>query len=248
MLTIGQVAAYVGVTVRAIRHYHQRGLLPEPPRDASGYRRYNADAVAALIRIKILSEAGVPLSRIAELLSAGLAQFAEAISRIDHALTSQIRELEQRKHRIAELGAGERMYLPEQIVGYLDRLRELGVSERSVRLEREGWVLAAARYPGQVAAWAKDKRASLDDPEFRRLYLACDQAYGWAPDDPRLPGLADAMVAFAARRREGPHRPEWTIDDPVDVTLLSSQFGSSSPAWQRLTELGQERARAAGLG
>ncbi len=39
MLTIGQLAAYAGVTVRAVRHYHQVGLLPEPERDASGYRR-----------------------------------------------------------------------------------------------------------------------------------------------------------------------------------------------------------------
>jgi hypothetical protein len=39
MLTIGQLAAYTGVTVRAIRHYHQRGLLTEPGRDASSYRR-----------------------------------------------------------------------------------------------------------------------------------------------------------------------------------------------------------------
>lgn len=39
MLTTGQLAAYTGVTVRAVRHYHQRGLLAEPARDASGYRR-----------------------------------------------------------------------------------------------------------------------------------------------------------------------------------------------------------------
>ena len=71
MLTIGQLADYVGVTVRAIRHYHQRGLLPEPERDASGYRRYGADAVVDLIRIKTLAAAGVPLARINTLLSAG---------------------------------------------------------------------------------------------------------------------------------------------------------------------------------
>lgn len=29
MLTIGQLAAYAGVTVRAVRHYHNIGLLPE---------------------------------------------------------------------------------------------------------------------------------------------------------------------------------------------------------------------------
>ena len=44
MLTIGQLAAYAGVTTRAVRHYHQVGLLPEPERDASGYRTYAAPA------------------------------------------------------------------------------------------------------------------------------------------------------------------------------------------------------------
>ena len=34
MLTISQLASYAGVTVRAVRHYHQVGLLPEPARDA----------------------------------------------------------------------------------------------------------------------------------------------------------------------------------------------------------------------
>ena len=44
------------MTVRAIRHYHQRGLLAEPARDASGYRRYDGHAVVELIRIKTLAE------------------------------------------------------------------------------------------------------------------------------------------------------------------------------------------------
>ena len=38
MVTIGQLASYAGVTIRAVRHYHQVGLLPEPDRNASGYR------------------------------------------------------------------------------------------------------------------------------------------------------------------------------------------------------------------
>ena len=53
MLTISQLASYTGVTVRAVRHYHQIGLLPEPERDASGYRRYSATAVVSLIRIQL---------------------------------------------------------------------------------------------------------------------------------------------------------------------------------------------------
>ena len=62
MLTISQLAAYAGVTTRAVRHYHQIGLLPEPERDASGYRRYGATAVVSLIKIRTLANAGVPLS------------------------------------------------------------------------------------------------------------------------------------------------------------------------------------------
>jgi DNA-binding transcriptional MerR regulator len=80
VLTIGQVAAYAGVTVRAVRHYHQRGLLAEPARGSSGYRRYDAEAVVDLIRIKTLSHAGVPLARIQELLNAETEQSGHGVS------------------------------------------------------------------------------------------------------------------------------------------------------------------------
>ncbi len=60
MITIGQLAAYAGVTIKAVRHYHQRGLLAEPPRDSSGYRRYSARHAIDLVKIKTLAEAGPP--------------------------------------------------------------------------------------------------------------------------------------------------------------------------------------------
>ena len=62
-LTIGQLASYASVTVRAVRHYHAKGLLPEPERDHSGYRRYDAHAAVELIKIRTLADAGVPLAR-----------------------------------------------------------------------------------------------------------------------------------------------------------------------------------------
>ena len=67
MLTISRLATYAGVTVRAVRHYHQIGLLPEPERTYSGYRTYDAAAVVRLIRIRTLADAGVPLARVQEL-------------------------------------------------------------------------------------------------------------------------------------------------------------------------------------
>lgn len=113
-LTIGQLAVHVGVTVRAIRHYHACGLLPEPARDASGYRRYGAQAVVDLVRIKTLADAGVPLVRIAELLSAEPSAFADTVDGIDSALGQRIRELQHRRRRLAQLTQGEQLFLPQR--------------------------------------------------------------------------------------------------------------------------------------
>jgi DNA-binding transcriptional MerR regulator len=58
MLTIGRLADYAGVTIKAIRHYHQRGLLAEPDRDSSGYRRYTAKDAIDLVKIRTLNQCG----------------------------------------------------------------------------------------------------------------------------------------------------------------------------------------------
>src|SRR5882672_9681520 len=123
MLTISQLAAYAGVTVRAVRHYHAKGLLPEPERDHSGYRRYDAAAVVELIRIRTLADAGVPLSRVHELLAADAEEFAAAED-IDRRLRSEIRAKQRHRERIAQLAAGESLALPPEAVAYLDRLRQ----------------------------------------------------------------------------------------------------------------------------
>src|ERR1700728_2796517 len=150
MLTIGQLAAYAGVTVRAVRHYHHIGLLPEPERDASGYRRYGATAVVSLIKIRTLADAGVPLSQIGQMLEAGAPAFAEAVQRIDSHLRDEIERLETSRKQIAQLAAGDSLALPEEVISYLDRLREIGASERMVERERDGRILVAARWPDRI--------------------------------------------------------------------------------------------------
>ena len=234
-LTIGQLASHAGVTVRAVRHYHRRGLLTEPVRDASGYRRYNANAVVDLIRIKTLADAGVPLARIQELLSAEPEEFSEAITQIDKALQRRIRELNRHRRALAELGQGDRLFLSAEIVDLLDQLRQMGVSERGMRTERDGWILASAVSPALVAGWVSQKLSALSDPEFRRIYLACDEALGWDPADPRLEKLAAWMAAWAARNHPGTGQPP--ADVPAVLTLMAADIASDSPAWSRLTEL-----------
>ena len=152
MLTISQLASYAGVTTRAVRHYHARGLLPEPGRDHSGYRRYDAQAAVDLIRIRVLAEAGVPLARVRELLRADAAELAAAVAEIDARLRAEIDERERHRERIARLAAGDSLVLPPEGAAYLDRWRELGLPERVVEIERDSWILTlAVLSPEQVA-------------------------------------------------------------------------------------------------
>src|SRR4051812_24267024 len=158
MLTIGQLAAYAGVTVRAVRHYHAKGLLPEPERDPSGYRRYDAAAVVELVRIRVLADAGVPLSRVRELLTAGEDDFAAAVEEVDRRLRAEIRERQRHRERIAKLAAGDSLALPPEAGAYGDRIRGLGVAGRLVEGEGGRWVPVSAQMPGAVAAPLAIKR------------------------------------------------------------------------------------------
>ena len=69
-MSIGDLARTAGISTRAVRHYHAVGLLPEPERDSSGYRRYGAMDVIALVRIVRLRNVGMPIPKIAEQLRA----------------------------------------------------------------------------------------------------------------------------------------------------------------------------------
>jgi DNA-binding transcriptional MerR regulator len=242
-LTIGQVAAYVGVTIRAIRHYHQCGLLAEPDRDASGYRRYDATAVVALIKIKTLADSGVPLGRIKELLQAGPAEFARAVDQIDQSLDTKIAELTEQKRRIAGLVAGDTLFLPPAIVDLLDGLRAIGVSDRTIKLERDGWIVLAAGYPKESGDAAQAKLKALDEPEFRQIYLAYDEAAQWDPSDPRLEQIADLIMTFAARYAPGPEAsPPPPADDPAVLALMAGASGDLPASWHRLEELCRDRS------
>ncbi|GGL39196.1 MerR family transcriptional regulator [Nocardia jinanensis] len=236
MITIGQLARYAGVTTKAVRVYHERGLLPEPPRDSSGYRRYRAEDAVELVRIRTLAQAGVPLARIKELLAAGPGEFAAAVAEIDAALVERAEEIRRTRARIAELEKGDRLFVSAEVAGYLDRLRGLGASARAVRMERDIWILLQSVAPEQAAGWVADKLDALGDPEFAALYLDYDLAFDWSPDDPRLPDLAERTACWTAGRsgEAGSTPPPL---DPELLRLVTGSIGITSPAWDRLTRL-----------
>jgi MerR family transcriptional regulator, redox-sensitive transcriptional activator SoxR len=67
-LTIGQVAAAVGLNASALRYYERRGVMPMPER-TSGQRRYRTDAIARLRTIRAAQQVGLSLAEITQLLA-----------------------------------------------------------------------------------------------------------------------------------------------------------------------------------
>jgi DNA-binding transcriptional MerR regulator len=243
VLTIGQLASYAGVTVRAVRHYHAKGLLPEPERDHSGYRRYDAHAVVELIKIRTLAEAGVPLARVGELLVADDVEFDAAVADVDQRLRAEIRELQTHRGRIAQLAAGDSLALPVEAVAYLDRLRGLGLPEPLVEGERDAWILVAAQLPEQMPLYMTLKQQQLDDPGTVELYRDLASAIDWEADDARLEAVGDRLVglleAAPTDTADG-----WAEHDPMSdelVELLDSVFLESIPIAARLMELLERR-------
>ena len=247
MLTIGQLAAYAGVTVRAVRHYHQIGLLPEPERDASGYRRYGAKAVVSLIRIRTLANAGVPLWQIGQMLEADASTFAETVQRIDSHLRDEIERLETSRKQIAQLAAGDSLALPPEVTSYLDRLREIGVSERMVAAERDAWILVAARWPDHIREVMLAKHAQLDDPQLVRLYRLGSQLLESSDvsDEPRLEEIADIMTGLAEQAYASAEtNPDDVAHDDLPFDLVDALAVESDPRVQRLVNLMRERGWA----
>jgi MerR family Zn(II)-responsive transcriptional regulator of zntA len=68
VLRTSDLANRIGVQPEAIRYYEQRGLLPPPPRAASGYRIYTPEHLERVEFIKKCQALGFSLDEIRELM------------------------------------------------------------------------------------------------------------------------------------------------------------------------------------
>lgn len=89
-LTISALAAAAGVGVETVRYYQRRGLLAVP-QAATGYRRYDADALARLRFIRRAQSLGFTLEEIAELLQLQDGTDRQSVRRIARARLAQLR-------------------------------------------------------------------------------------------------------------------------------------------------------------
>ncbi|WP_103347942.1 MerR family transcriptional regulator [Amycolatopsis sp. CA-128772] len=94
--SIGELAHRTGLTVKAVRFYSDRGLVPPSGRNAAGQRRYDDAALARLDVIRVLRDLGIDLATIRRVIE-GDTTVAEVAAEHSAAVEVQIGVLRRRR-------------------------------------------------------------------------------------------------------------------------------------------------------
>lgn len=138
-----ELADFAGVSIRTLRHYHNLGLLEEPPRNQNGYREYRATDAAKLLRIKNLTSLGFTLLQVKEILDGeknGIQRAAaDALDTLDEELAKEAARIQEKRALIRQLKeSGNDPDAPLAYSSHMSRLRKNGASKKLMELEREG--------------------------------------------------------------------------------------------------------------
>jgi len=102
MFTVGDLSKLTGVTVRALHHYDEIGLVRPSSRSGAGYRLYSDADVRRLHDVLLFRELGIPLEGIA-------AVIADDHARADALLEHRAVLIEKRDRLDAMIAAVDRM-------------------------------------------------------------------------------------------------------------------------------------------
>jgi len=181
---VGELAKAAGLTVRALYHYHDVGLLTPSGRTHAGHRLYTAADVGRLYRILALRELGLGFTQIRAVLDqdtddlravvrwhlheierqlaaharlAGrLRQILDALGRMEQPSTDSL------IHAMEAMAMFERYLTPEQIAQLQERHRALG--DEAVTQGAQEWLAL-------IAEAEAARRAGLDpaSPQVRNI-------------------------------------------------------------------------------
>lgn len=103
-MRIGELARRAGVGIDTVRYYEREGLLPLPPRAASGYRAYAAGDVRRLQFVRRAKALGFTLPQIRELLA--LSRHAgQDMAQLQAAAREKLQEIDARLAELARVRA-----------------------------------------------------------------------------------------------------------------------------------------------
>lgn len=183
-----QIAELAGTTLKAVRHYHEVGLLDEPERAANGYKRYGVQHLVRLLRIRRLVGLGVPLAEIPSVEGAGEG-VEQALRALDAELAASIERQQQMRRDLAEVLDNRALLdLPAEVRTLTGDLPQ---AQRSFLL-----VYSSILTPSAMSALREQLSAPRSDVAEEFETLAAD-----APEDVRQV-LAERLTPEVRRQQE----------------------------------------------
>lgn len=239
-----ELAELAGTTVRTVRYYHQIGLLPVPA-VCDGRRDYDLTHVARLIRIRWLSQAGVPLSRIAGMLlpsghvdqARAQADDASVLTDLNAtivALDEQLERLEEQRTQVLRLitaveQRGHLSPLPPKMARFYEAAERRAGDERVRRaIRRERDFVELAFYRGEMPPETEALYEGFDDARFAdsiATYGRIADRYesDTAPSDEQIAQIANGVVD-RIRRHMGPALPKLARSLDLDVVRRAADL------------------------
>lgn len=222
MKTIGEVAQLAGLSVRALRHYDEVGLLEPSERSDGGYRLYDDDDLARLHDVLLWRSLGFPLDEIRALLDDPRQDPMEALMLHRERLVEEVGALQG---RIAALDEVIRRRLADESLRD-DDLVALFDGFDPAEHEEE----AQTRW-GNTEAWAQSRRrtARYGAEDWKRLKAEADTlnrdlaerlSQGFAPD------AAEVRVLAAAHRA---HIDRWFYTCTPEIHLGLGEMYVADP-------------------
>ncbi|MCX4638891.1 MerR family transcriptional regulator [Streptomyces sp. RPA4-5] len=243
-MRIGEIAALVGITTRAIRHYHHVGLLPEPERRPNGYRAYSIRDAVLLARVRRLTELGLSLDEARDALAddAGR-ELIEVLAELDADLARQEAGIRERRRQLGALLAEPPGATGPVSPGLAALLAQApGTDSPSAAKDREYVTLMDATGTGNQEIFAL-LGTLVADPTVVELYERLDALADASVDDPRIAPLAADLVAavpdelFAAIPENG------VVVTGFKEALLAEYSPAQAEVVSRLMDAFMERGR-----
>lgn len=237
---IGDAASFAGTTPRAIRHYHQIGLLPEPERGSDNRRLYGYDEMIRLLWIRKMADAGIALDDIRDAFADTAPDVAESdhdgiLERLERTLAAQQAELQRQQAAVQRMRTqGSRMGLLSDFVAR----RLEGLPEGSLRqadldnllvIERTLSPLGAAANASRYIALATIPGLREESDRVDAAEEALDDTV--AVDDPRVAQVAAERHAF-----------EEALNAAIESSGQAEDDDAIFDAWDALHPVGDNEA------
>lgn len=239
LYSIGELSRRTGLTVKTVRYYSDKGIVPATDRSPAGYRLYGPDALARLNLVRTLRDLGLDLATVRKVLDreASIPEVAEAHA---DALDVQIQALRLRRavlravargcpttmemdlmHRLATLSRAEQRRLVADFID--DTFNGLDVNPEFVALMRSTMPeLPDDPTPEQVGAWV-ELAELCQNADFRAAVRRTAEEQAEEPSRQNVGGLHDGLDQAVRERIEEAVSagvlPSSAVTTPLDGSL-----------------------------